>query len=782
MDHYNPFDNLQLSGNNSSSNASSKKKRGLSRGSKPRPNGKKKKSGVNSWGQPIQAKLEANTYSSDIGFQECYDISHVAWFDLKEKIRDAWKRYKCHLNAILIVGNNPGDVKASPTTEFVPREDWVKFVDYCNSEKFLAKSKRNKENWAKLIASCTLDRTTIIKYALNGLAEERGVTDEEIGRVKLLYHRRIACLLNKQLHYRNMNRVTLKLTKVFTSNKLESFCASQENVIVFPSRVVAIENVFWLFSPHLAIVDEHLTRHLPKQWLTSLAIESDAEEAKIQENAKIQSALEEMQLQFKETKAMLAIKVVSLAKKLQPLVTIVEVLLFACRVAKWKKCQKFWMILIAGCLNGHRACSPKIYSSSMEMELSLANGHHDIEELKVNESHSVTPTNKLGPESENMSRRFHIERHHESVDALIKCVMQEIAFSQGKPVAAFTIYKCLLHWKSFKAERTSIFERLIQMIGSAIEVRVSYTNYMEVKNNVNGIEAPRTLRGSGLRTSGRSFGTNSPNGHWQGIIETLNKLIATLKQNFVPPVLVQKICTQIFSYINIQLFNSLLLRREYCTFSNGEYVKAGLAELELWCVQAKEEYAGSSWDELKHIRQAVGNEGSDGRLKVWLAWRGANRVRVYRGFVEESPCKDFEGLITGLSKIEQSVNTDFSVLVEVKLGDESCDSCSKLRIELFGRLWYHRKGLSVRLVGKRRHNRMRGRLGNSKVARSNMWNIFSTTFPKSLSSGTTPRVSGGAVGGVRRVFCRVNPEVDRASQGNNTGGAFNTDVNWGYLE
>ncbi|KAF6157573.1 hypothetical protein GIB67_037146, partial [Kingdonia uniflora] len=57
----------------------------------------------------------------------------------------------------------------------------------------------------------------------------------------------------------------------------------------------------------------------------------------------------------------------------------------------------------------------------------------------------------------------------ESVDALIKCVMQEIAFSQGKLVAVFTIYKCLLHWKSFEAERTSVFDSLIQMIGSAIE-------------------------------------------------------------------------------------------------------------------------------------------------------------------------------------------------------------------------------------------------------------------------------------------------------------------------
>ncbi|KAM7251872.1 hypothetical protein ACFE04_023755 [Oxalis oulophora] len=46
-----------------------------------------------------------------------------------------------------------------------------------------------------------------------------------------------------------------------------------DNVVVYPSRSVAIENALRLFSPRLAIVDEHLTRHLPRQWLTSLAIE-----------------------------------------------------------------------------------------------------------------------------------------------------------------------------------------------------------------------------------------------------------------------------------------------------------------------------------------------------------------------------------------------------------------------------------------------------------------------------------------------------------------------------
>lgn len=60
----------------------------------------------------------------------------------------------------------------------------------------------------------------------------------------------------------------------------------------------------------------------------------------------------------------------------------------------------------------------------------------------------------------------------ENIDALIKCISEELGFSEGKPVAAFTIYKCLVHWRSFEAERTNVFDRLIQKIGSAIEVSV----------------------------------------------------------------------------------------------------------------------------------------------------------------------------------------------------------------------------------------------------------------------------------------------------------------------
>ncbi|XP_015572900.1 myosin-15 isoform X2 [Ricinus communis] len=121
------------------------------------------------------------------------------------------------------------------------------------------------------------------------------------------------------------------------------------------------------------------------------------------------------------------------------------------------------------------------------------------------------------------------------------------------------------------------------------------------------IQAPKALRYAGK--SSRSPGgvpQQAPNSQWESIIKFLDSFIGRLRANHVPSFFIRKLITQVFSFINISLFNSLLLRRECCTFSNGEYVKSGLAELEKWIVGATEEYAGTSWHELKYIRQAVG--------------------------------------------------------------------------------------------------------------------------------------------------------------------------------
>ncbi|KAL3564832.1 hypothetical protein D5086_032878 [Populus alba] len=300
------------------------------------------------------------------------------------------------------------------------------------------------------------------------------------------------------------------------------------------------------------------------------------------------------------------------------------------------------------------------------------------------------------------------EKQQENQELLIRCVAQHLGFAGNRPIAACIIYKCLLQWRSFEVERTSVFDRIIQTTGHAIEtqdnndslaywlsnastlllllqrtlkasgaagmapqrrrsssatifgrmtqsfrgapqgvnlslinnggvdtlrqVEAKYpallfkqqlTAYVEkiygmIRDNLKKeispllglcIQAPRTSRASlvkGARSVANTAAQQALIAHWQGIVKNLGNFLSTLKSNHVPPFLVRKVFTQIFSFINVQLFNSLLLRRECCSFSNGEYVKAGLAELEHWCYNATDEYAGSSWDELKHIRQAIG--------------------------------------------------------------------------------------------------------------------------------------------------------------------------------
>ncbi|XP_020698771.1 myosin-17 isoform X2 [Dendrobium catenatum] len=324
----------------------------------------------------------------------------------------------------------------------------------------------------------------------------------------------------------------------------------------------------------------------------------------------------------------------------------------------------------------------------------------------------MTPAvgNAKEPESEEKPQKSLNEKQQEYQDLLIRCITQDLGFSSGKPIAACLIYKCLLQWRSFEVERTTIFDRIIQNISSAVEgqdnndilcywlsncstlllllqrtlkasgaasltpqrrrtpssslfgrmshglraspqttglpffngrmvngldlrqVEAKYpallfkqqlTAFLEkiygmIRDNLKKeispllglcIQAPRTSRASlvkGSRSQANAMAQQALIAHWRSIVKSLDSYLKALKANYVPPFLVRKVFIQTFSFINVQLFNSLLLRRECCSFSNGEYVKAGLAELEQWCYAATEEYAGSAWDELKHIRQAVG--------------------------------------------------------------------------------------------------------------------------------------------------------------------------------
>ncbi|TYG59795.1 hypothetical protein ES288_D07G014700v1 [Gossypium darwinii] len=335
------------------------------------------------------------------------------------------------------------------------------------------------------------------------------------------------------------------------------------------------------------------------------------------------------------------------------------------------------------------------------------NGNVTNGETKVLSDMTLAISNVREPESEEKPQKCLNEKQQ---DILIKCISQNLGFSGCKPIAACVIYKCLLHWRSFEVEKTTVFDRIIQTIASSIEVQdnndvlaywlsnsstllmllqrtlkasgaaswtpqrrrassaslfgrmsqglrsspqsagLSFLNgrglsrlddlrqveakypallfkqqltaflekiYGMIRDNLKKeispliglcIQAPRTSRASMVK--GRSHANavvqKALIAHWQSIVKSLNRYLNIMKANHVPPFLARKVFTQIFSFINVQLFNSLLLRRECCSFSNGEYVKAGLAELEQWCNEATEEYAGLAWDELKHIRQAIG--------------------------------------------------------------------------------------------------------------------------------------------------------------------------------
>ncbi|XP_037458171.1 myosin-11-like [Triticum dicoccoides] len=350
--------------------------------------------------------------------------------------------------------------------------------------------------------------------------------------------------------------------------------------------------------------------------------------------------------------------------------------------------------------------------SKSNLQRNAESGHVSVSDSKITPESAVVASPKKEYDIDDKPQKSLNEKQQENQDLLIRCIAQHLGFAGNRPVAACIIYKCLLHWRSFEVERTSVFDRIIQTIGHAIEtqdnnevlaywlsnastlllllqrtlkasgstgmapqrrrsssatlfgrmtqsfrgtpqgvnlalingsmvsgvetlrqVEAKYpallfkqqlTAYVEkiygmIRDNLKKeispllglcIQAPRTSRASMMKGSSRSNTNTAAQqaliAHWQGIVKSLGNFLNILKVNNVPPFLVRKVFTQIFSFINVQLFNSLLLRRECCSFSNGEYVKAGLAELEHWCYRATDEYAGSAWDELKHIRQAIG--------------------------------------------------------------------------------------------------------------------------------------------------------------------------------
>jgi len=432
---------------------------------------------------------------------------------------------------------------------------------------------------------------------------------------------------------------------------------------------------------------------------------TDLEEAKTQEYAKQQEALQAMWLQVEEANAVVvrereaARKAIEEAppvikeipvlvedtEKINSLTSEVEALKAERQAAEhlekaFSETEARNSELATELENATRKAD-QLHESVQRLEEKLSNSESEIQVLRQ-QALAISGETKTTPE-----------------DILVKCISQNLGYNGDMPVAACVIYKCLLHWRSFELERTSVFDRIIETIGSAVEVlednevlaywlsnlaslslfleqiinaarsaslkperrrqtssilrrqtssiflgtllqeyreslqsvrlsmqvkhpallfRQQLNAYLKkiytmIRDNLKKeispllslcIQAPMTSTESLVK--GRAHANAALIAHWESIRKSLNSYLNLMKTNNAPPFIVGQLFTQIFSFINLQLFHSVLLRGECCSFSNGEYVKAGLAELEQWCIEATDEYAGSAWDELRHIRQAVG--------------------------------------------------------------------------------------------------------------------------------------------------------------------------------
>nr|CAB3451495.1 unnamed protein product [Digitaria exilis] len=376
---------------------------------------------------------------------------------------------------------------------------------------------------------------------------------------------------------------------------------------------------------------------------------ADLEEAKSQENAKLQAALQEVQQQYKETKEMLvqereaakkAAEIAPVIKevpvidtelmdklrdendKLKTLVTSLEkkiddtekryqetskiseerlkqamdaeTKIVDLNMAMLRLQEKISTMESDEKVQRQALLSTPVKSMSEHLSIPIApknleNGYHEVEEQK--EPQSAPPAIKEYGNGDPKLRKSSADRQLNEDDndnlaywlsntSSLLFLLQRSLKAAGAPGSVS---------RKKPPQPTSLFGRMAQGLRSA-----SFANmHVEATDVVRQVEAkyPALLFKQQLTAYvEKIYGIVRDN-----IKKELSSLISLCIQ--VPPVLAQKIFTQIFS---------LLLRRECCSFSNGEYVKSGLAELELWCAKATTEYAASSWDELKHIRQAVG--------------------------------------------------------------------------------------------------------------------------------------------------------------------------------
>jgi hypothetical protein len=66
---------------------------------------------------------------------------------------------------------------------------------------------------------------------------------------------------------------------------------------------------------------------------------------------------------------------------------------------------------------------------------------------------------------------------------------------------------------------------------------------------------------------------------WSNVLAVLDDLLLQLHNNWVPRHVVADLFGELFGFVDVQLFNQVMLRRECCSLANAEYVAAGLEQV-----------------------------------------------------------------------------------------------------------------------------------------------------------------------------------------------------------
>jgi len=111
------------------------------------------------------------------------------------------------------------------------------------------------------------------------------------------------------------------------------------------------------------------------------------------------------------------------------------------------------------------------------------------------------------------------------------------------------------------------------------------------------VAAPGANAPASTAASLSSAASSSLSPHWGAVLGAFDRTLITLQRAHVPRFLSRALFRQLAAFVNVQLFNQLLLRRECCSFSNGEYVKTGLAEVEAWVTARASEVEGGAGGE-----------------------------------------------------------------------------------------------------------------------------------------------------------------------------------------